>query len=65
MISSYVTGITLIEVPFWWDQTYESIAATIHTIRPDLLENPVTLPIPTFQEYQLMSKKRAKENRVY
>ncbi len=29
-------GITLLIVPFWWNSTLESIAATLHQIRPDL-----------------------------
>eukprot|EP01114_Cavostelium_apophysatum_P007788 TRINITY_DN1996_c0_g2_i2.p1 TRINITY_DN1996_c0_g2~~TRINITY_DN1996_c0_g2_i2.p1 ORF type:complete len:562 (-),score=122.96 TRINITY_DN1996_c0_g2_i2:5-1690(-) len=30
-------NITLIEVPFWWDRTSESLKATIRSRRPDLL----------------------------
>lgn len=30
-------GITLIEVPYWWDNTKSSLVATIHKFRPDLL----------------------------
>jgi hypothetical protein len=29
-------GITLIEIPFWWDLHIESLAATIIKYRPDL-----------------------------
>ncbi len=29
-------GITLIVVPFWWDNTTESVAQTIHLARPDI-----------------------------
>jgi len=30
-------GITILEIPFWWDQRMESLTSTIHTHRPDLL----------------------------
>ncbi len=30
------TGITLIDVPYWWDQNRSSLAATIATARPDV-----------------------------
>jgi len=33
------SGITLIEVPFWWDQRPESIIQCIHNCRPDLLQS--------------------------
>lgn len=29
-------GITLIQVPFWWDGKKESLGSTIHQLRPDL-----------------------------
>lgn len=32
-------GITLIEIPFWWDRTYESIAATTYSVRPELFSS--------------------------
>lgn len=30
-------GITLIPIPFWWDRTLPSLAATIHKYRPDII----------------------------
>jgi hypothetical protein len=27
-------GITLVRVPFWWDHSAESLAATVHKMRP-------------------------------
>lgn len=40
-------GITLIEVPYWWDSSVESLAATIQTQRPELVSNfPIGKPIP-------------------
>jgi len=47
-------GITLIEVPYWWNRTKESLAATIKSMRSDLLENFQTSepPIPTYAPSQ-------------
>jgi hypothetical protein len=40
-------GITLIQVPYWWDRQFESIAATIYNLRPDLFREPaISKPIP-------------------
>jgi hypothetical protein len=33
-------GITLIEIPYWWDLQKDSLAATIHINRPDLIPLP-------------------------
>lgn len=38
-------GIFLIEVPFWWDNQKESLKATIHSKRPDLIESSEGIPI--------------------
>jgi hypothetical protein len=32
-----MNGITLIEIPYWWDKKRESLEATIHSKRPDLV----------------------------
>jgi hypothetical protein len=41
-------GITLIEVPYWWDFAAESLAATIHQHRPELITSSTSAqPIPT------------------
>eukprot|EP01118_Nematostelium_gracile_P011816 TRINITY_DN4258_c0_g1_i6.p1 TRINITY_DN4258_c0_g1~~TRINITY_DN4258_c0_g1_i6.p1 ORF type:complete len:738 (+),score=126.67 TRINITY_DN4258_c0_g1_i6:54-2267(+) len=40
-------GITLIEIPFWWDGKTESIHATIHQSKKGYLEPIDTLPIPS------------------
>jgi hypothetical protein len=39
-------GVTLIPIPFWWDKSSESLAATIHHYRPDLGSTNTTHPIP-------------------
>ena len=40
-------GITLIEIPYWWDFKKESLIATIHQYRPDLISFPGNgIPIP-------------------
>jgi 2-keto-3-deoxy-6-phosphogluconate aldolase len=35
-------GITLIEIPYWWDLSMESLTATIRNQRPDLFLEPGT-----------------------
>jgi hypothetical protein len=41
-------GVTLVEVPFWWDFELESLRATVHQIRPDLISSPgLGVPIPS------------------
>lgn len=32
--------ITLIVIPYWWNQKPDSLKATIHAVRPDLVESP-------------------------
>lgn len=39
-------GITLIEIPFWWDQKISSLQATVHKFRPDLVQGNSGIPIP-------------------
>jgi len=40
-------GITLIEVPYWWDFQQKSLLTTIHFVRPDLVPLPIDgTPIP-------------------
>ena len=42
-------GITLIEIPYWWDRSKTSIAATIHKYRPDIIpEAGAGQPIPEY-----------------
>ena len=41
-------GITLIEIPYWWDFKKSSLVATIHFHRPDLIPSPGEgQPIPS------------------
>jgi hypothetical protein len=40
-------GITLIQVPYWWDRKSSSLEATIYRTRPDLFASkPTGTPIP-------------------
>jgi hypothetical protein len=39
-------NITLIEIPYWWDNTKTSLQATIHHTRPDLVDPSPSEPIP-------------------
>ena len=42
------SGITLIEIPYWWDVDGGSLRATIHESRPDLIPPYLAAdPIPT------------------
>jgi hypothetical protein len=43
------SGITLIEVPYWWDKSKDSLAHTIHLCRNDLIRRPTIFssPIPS------------------
>jgi hypothetical protein len=38
-------GITLIEIPYWWDYEEDSLRATIHSHRPDLISPGNGAPI--------------------
>jgi hypothetical protein len=43
-------GITFVEIPFWWDRKFESLATTLYSIRPDAFkESPKGSPIPLIQ----------------
>lgn len=44
-------GISLIEVPFWWDWNNESLAATVRAVRPELLTEKRGTPIPSYSQY--------------
>ena len=55
-IASISNNITLIEIPYWWDFTKESLQATIHQHRPDIAEKP-TKGDPISQEPPEPSKK--------
>ncbi len=39
-IACNTQGISLIEVPYWWDFETDSLRATIHQHRPDLVSSP-------------------------
>jgi hypothetical protein len=53
-------GIKLIEIPYWWDFTKDSLVATIHMHRPDLIKTPghgkVISAIPPVKLIQSLSK---------
>ncbi len=36
-------GITLFIIPYWWNKTVESVARTIHAVRPDVHISPSML----------------------
>jgi hypothetical protein len=43
-------GITLIPIPFWWDKSSNSLAATIHVYRPDVIPASGTKTLPISPE---------------
>jgi len=46
--------VTLIEVPYWWDRTSESLAATIHQAQPSIINAPPgSIPISTNEQREL------------
>ncbi len=53
-------GITLIVVPYWWDQTIESLVHTIHAMRPDIslprslmkTGSDIPMQVPTKKHFQ-------------
>ncbi len=52
-------GITLIIIPYWWDQQVESVTRTIHRLRPDISLPAAFLtgdPIPTEEPQTLIHK---------
>jgi hypothetical protein len=50
-------GLTLISIPFWWDNSSDSLASTIRQYRPDInLQAKEVAPIPL--EMPLKFKKR-------
>eukprot|EP01126_Amoeba_proteus_P062281 TRINITY_DN8440_c0_g2_i1.p1 TRINITY_DN8440_c0_g2~~TRINITY_DN8440_c0_g2_i1.p1 ORF type:complete len:587 (-),score=81.09 TRINITY_DN8440_c0_g2_i1:266-2026(-) len=40
-------GITLVEIPYWWDGQEESLASTLHVLRPDIFPMIDSSPIPS------------------
>jgi hypothetical protein len=57
-------GITLIDIPFWWNKSANSLAATIHYRRMDLLDKPKegVLRIPEKMPYRLQNRIAWKRN---
>jgi ATP-dependent DNA ligase len=59
-------GITLIEVPYWWDRKYESLASTIYSQRPDLFTFPPEgSPIPVSPPTAPQSPKINESNPIF
>ena len=53
-------GITLLEIPFWWDKKIDSLAATIYMHRPDLfVEQPAGKPIPIVEPHWKLKYKES------
>jgi hypothetical protein len=58
-------NITLVEIPYWWDEKKPSLLATLQKIRPDIVKQKVdSTPIPTIrpaQERKRISSRTAKQ----
>jgi hypothetical protein len=46
LIACQAKGITIFEIPYWWDSQEQSLIATIHQHRPDLIPKATGNPIP-------------------
>lgn len=59
-------GLTLIEIPYWWDRRVDTLAATIHKIRPDLVPvaPPGASPIPEQLPAKILKKIRADNSAI-
>jgi hypothetical protein len=54
-------GITLVQIPYWWNRKCESLASTMYSNRPDLFsEPPLGNPIP-LSEPVVQKKRRTSE----
>jgi hypothetical protein len=52
-------GITLVEIPYWWDRTARSLAATIYQKAPQIFkEEPYGTPIPEVEPPPRVSLKK-------
>ena len=41
-------GITLVQIPYWWNKKRSSLEATLHQVRPELVPgNPTADPVPS------------------
>jgi hypothetical protein len=51
--------VTLIEIPYWWDRKFNSLAVTIYTYRPDLFtEAPMGKAISLIEPSADLKKRR-------
>eukprot|EP01114_Cavostelium_apophysatum_P020910 TRINITY_DN7146_c0_g1_i1.p1 TRINITY_DN7146_c0_g1~~TRINITY_DN7146_c0_g1_i1.p1 ORF type:complete len:487 (-),score=70.02 TRINITY_DN7146_c0_g1_i1:20-1480(-) len=55
-------GITLVEVPYWWKGDRESLLATIHRERPDVLHHVDTSKFVPISQVPPLVKKRRRSN---
>jgi hypothetical protein len=51
-------GITLVQIPFWWNRKLDSLSSTLYSRRPELFtEIPIASPIPLIQPSPLKKPK--------
>jgi hypothetical protein len=54
-------GITLVEIPYWWNKKADSLAATIYAHRPDLFDKkPIGRPISSVKQPRTRSDAKGK-----
>jgi hypothetical protein len=50
-------GITVIPIPYWWNNSTKDLTATIHSYRPDIQFESLGVPIPLTPPAQRPRKK--------
>jgi len=59
-------GFTLLEIPYWWNQTKDSLATVIHSIRPDLLrEYCSTVILPALKSNTVLLQTTKLEDQLF
>ncbi len=63
----FIIGITLIDIPYWWNYSLEDLSATIHKYRPDIIAIPPPKgkPISLTPPHSISSKNFHPRNKKY
>eukprot|EP01126_Amoeba_proteus_P021253 TRINITY_DN2152_c0_g1_i5.p1 TRINITY_DN2152_c0_g1~~TRINITY_DN2152_c0_g1_i5.p1 ORF type:complete len:459 (-),score=79.09 TRINITY_DN2152_c0_g1_i5:847-2223(-) len=51
-------GILLVQIPYWWDKSKESLSSTLHLVLPKLFADTKSPPIPIHPPHSLMDNRR-------
>eukprot|EP01126_Amoeba_proteus_P002830 TRINITY_DN10911_c0_g1_i1.p1 TRINITY_DN10911_c0_g1~~TRINITY_DN10911_c0_g1_i1.p1 ORF type:complete len:145 (+),score=40.44 TRINITY_DN10911_c0_g1_i1:327-761(+) len=49
-------GITLVQIPYWWDNSEEQLSSTLNLLRPELFPKTKSLPIPKDPPHSVVQK---------